>query len=115
MTVYVDSVRIPANVGRYTDRRWCHLLTDDPTHAELHVFAARIGLRREWFQPPKVYAGRPGRWWWGHYDVTEAKRRLAVAAGAVEIDLRQWSELVERFKADLVAALSDTEGSRTDG
>lgn len=103
MTVYVDAVRIRASVGRYKDRSWCHLLTDDPTHAELHDFASRIGLRRSWFQPPKPMGNIPGRWWRGHYDVTEAMRKRAVLAGAVEIDLHQWTELVEQFKAALAA------------
>lgn len=102
MTVYVDNVRIRASVGRYRDRSWCHLLTDDPTHAELHEFAARIGLKRSWFQPPKaLIPGRPAPWWRGHYDVTEAVRKRAILAGAVDINFVQWAEMVERFKADL--------------
>lgn len=57
----------------------------DPT--ELHEFAARIGLRRAWFQPGKDLLDRtrhdpPG----DHYDVTLGKRAAAVAAGAVELD-----------------------------
>lgn len=105
MTVYVDDVRIKASVGRYTDRSWCHLLTDDPTMVELHALAQRIGLRRAWYQPPKMYRlGMPVCWWRGHYDVTEAKRREAVRAGAVEIGMSEWSEMVQRFKQEHDAA-----------
>lgn len=48
--------------------------------AELHEMAARIGLKRAWFQP--------GRW--PHYDLTASKRRLAVVAGAVEMDTKDY-------------------------
>jgi len=100
VTVYVDQVRIPASVGRYQNRVWCHLLTDDPTMAELHAFAARIGLRRSWFQETKTL-GPHGQtaWWRNHYDVTEAIRERALAAGAIEIDFEEWAVLTERFKA----------------
>lgn len=80
MTVYVDDARIPAQVGRLT-ARWSHLTAD--TKNELHAFAAAIGLRRAWFQD------KPRGLW--HYDVTESKRRQAIAAGAVEIPWRDFS------------------------
>jgi hypothetical protein len=44
----------------------------------LHRMADRIGLRREWFQGDKTFA---------HYDLTSPKRKAAIAAGAVEIEL----------------------------
>lgn len=74
MTVYVDDMRMPARVGRI-EGRWSHLMAD--TDDELHVFAARIGLRRSWAQYPGT--------WKSHYDVTDSKRAQAVRAGAVEI------------------------------
>lgn len=56
-----------------------HIKAD--TLTELHTFAARIGLRREWFQD------KPGH---PHYDaITPAKRRRAVAAGARVITPRE--------------------------
>ena len=79
MTLYVDNMRSWAAVdrgsGRVVSARWSHLLADDP--AELAGFAARLGLRPEWIQFP----GTPRE----HYDVVEAVRRRAVAAGAVPI------------------------------
>ncbi len=75
--VYVDDARIPATVGRVVGR-WSHLTAD--TRTELHAFAARIGLRREWFQD------KPNGLW--HYDVTETKRAAAVRAGAGEVSWR---------------------------
>jgi Protein of unknown function (DUF4031) len=74
MTVYVDDMRMPARVGRI-GARWSHLLAD--TDAELHDFAAKIGLQRRWAQYPGT--------WKSHYDVTDSKRREAIAKGAVPI------------------------------
>ncbi|MBV8349862.1 MAG: DUF4031 domain-containing protein [Mycolicibacterium sp.] len=98
MTVYVDDARIPARVGRW-DSSWSHLFAD--TQDELHAFAARLGLRRSWFQDPTVsgkpLAAKPGsraaeNW---HYDVTAAKRRQAIALGAKPITMRQAVELLD--------------------
>jgi hypothetical protein len=74
MTVYVDDMRLPARVGRIHER-WSHLMAD--TDAELHAFAAQIGLQRHWAQDPGT--------WKSHYDVTDAKRSSAIAKGAVPI------------------------------
>jgi len=74
VTVYVDDMRLPARVGQLR-ARWSHLTAD--TKDELHAFAAAIGLRRSWFQD------KPRGLW--HYDVTDSKRRAALAAGAVPI------------------------------
>ena len=54
MTVYVDEVRdwtliAKARGLRYT--HWCHLTAG--TEAELHAFAARLGLRRSWSCQPR--------------------------------------------------------------
>jgi hypothetical protein len=90
MTVYVDNSRRFARVGRVA-ARWSHLTADTP--AELHEFAARIGLRREWFQTCKSPLCTPPcpRW---HYDVTESKRAAALAAGAQEISWRDLGRLI---------------------
>lgn len=80
MAVYVDDARLPATVGRITGR-WSHLFAD--TQAELHEFAAALGLRRAWFQP-----GRPGSGLW-HYDVTDGMRTRAIRAGAQAVTWRE--------------------------
>ena len=108
MTVYVDDSRIPARVGRH-DTRWSHLFAD--TEDELHAFAARLGLRRSWFQDPvkvgKPFKARPGsraaqNW---HYDVTESKRRQAVSMGAVEVSWRDAVAIIDaRYQACIAAA-----------
>lgn len=100
MTVYVDDYRVPARVGRL-NARWSHLTVgpgDDL--AELHEFAARIGLRRSWFQ------NKP--WPRAHYDVTDSKRQEAIRAGAVAITWREGgqmrSEAIARRRAAEAAA-----------
>jgi Protein of unknown function (DUF4031) len=63
-------------------RRWCHLVSDTSL-AELHGFAARLGIPRRAFQGD-------------HYDVPEEHRAGIVAAGAIEVGSR---ELVRRLRA----------------
>lgn len=62
--------------GRWTGGG--HLQAD--TLDELHEFAERIGLRREWFQ------SKPGRPENDHYDLTRAGRDLALELGAIAED-----------------------------
>lgn len=85
MSAYVDQA-----VHRYRGMLMCHLLADTP--AELHAMADRIGVRRCWFQCP------PAASFW-HYDVCKTKRRLAVAAGAIECDRRALAEAMQRIRA----------------
>lgn len=84
--VYVD--KLPARGwGRWNDG--AHMLANDLD--ALHAMADRIGLRREWFQGESTFA---------HYDLTASKRRLAVAAGAIEIGLGEIPEDVLMRCAD---------------
>jgi hypothetical protein len=78
--VYVGPAMWP-----WRGRKWAHL-TADTTEA-LHTFAGRLGLRREWFQ------SKPGQPWFDHYDVSESKRREAIALGALALDFRQEGRL----------------------
>lgn len=71
MTIYVDELH---DFGG--DGVWCHLMTDSDDLEELHGFAQRIGLKREWFQD---HSRHP------HYDLAPSKRALAVKRGAVEV------------------------------
>lgn len=69
MAVYVDDA-----IWHWQGRRWCHLMADD--EAELHGFAARLGLKRPSYQgPPKTAAP--------HYDITAFERDRALRLGAV--------------------------------
>lgn len=101
MTVYVDDAYVPAavaNHGRVHRSRWCHLMAD--TVDELLAFGKTIGLQPAWLQvkPSGV-----------HFDVTEAKRRQAIAAGAVEISVRtkQWSVVVAVARGQYVDLQAD--------
>jgi hypothetical protein len=90
VAVYVDVLR---NWGWRLGAS-CHLITDGPNE-ELHAFAARIGLKRAWFQ-----ASRSGP----HYDLTAKRRAAAVRLGAVELEdepfhaiLRRWREAATKI------------------
>jgi hypothetical protein len=104
MTVYVDDAGIAAAVtdpgsGRTYRSRWSHLTAD--TKDELHEFAARIGLRRKWFQD-KPY----GSW---HYDVTAPKRAQAIKLGAQPISWRDrepWTRPGREGRPDRASGMS---------
>lgn len=69
MTVYVDEA-----IWHWQGRKWCHLMADDI--AELHRFAALLGLHQSSYQgPPKTSAP--------HYDITGLERDRAMRLGAV--------------------------------
>jgi hypothetical protein len=78
---------------RWHGRRWSHLASDHD-FGELHRFAGRLGLRREWFQGD-------------HYDLPEDRWDDAIALGATPVDSR---ELVRRLRA---AGLRRPRRSRT--
>lgn len=91
MSVYVDEIRDWGLIARARGLRhthWCHLTAD--TEEELHAFAARLGLRRSWFQKK---SDRDYRW---HYDIVPSKRAQAVRLGAQEVDRRFIGQLMVR-------------------
>lgn len=86
MSVYVDKPFILQSreaqafrVGQRHGHRWCHMWAD--TLEELHAMAARIGMRRAWFQDKGRFP---------HYDLVPTRRAHALRLGAVEKDLRDW-------------------------
>jgi Protein of unknown function (DUF4031) len=86
MTVYVDELLDYSDLAAARGLRhsnWCHLTAD--TREELHAFAARLGLRRGWFQDDEVL--------W-HYDVTAGKRAQALRLGAAEVTFREIGALI---------------------
>ena len=73
MAVYVDDMA--ARYGRMT---MFHMIAD--SRDELLAMADKIGVQRKWIQKPGTHQE--------HFDVCQAKRAKAVAAGAVEITWR---------------------------
>lgn len=69
MTVYVDDMQAP-----YRGMIMCHMLAD--SDQELREMASKIGVSDIWHQGD-------------HFDICQAKRKLAVKHGAVEITQRQ--------------------------
>lgn len=56
-------------VGKRHNHMWCHMFADKADCEELHEFAAKLGLKRSWFQG-------------NHYDLVPSKRELALKLGA---------------------------------
>lgn len=81
MPVYVDQLRpsIPSSYWRYTES--CHLYVMDDSLGVLHKFAGEIGLRRGWFQNHDIMP---------HYDLTRARRSVAISHGAISVDKYEW-------------------------
>lgn len=84
MAVYVDSEEI-----LWRGKLWCHLVADSLD--ELHAFAAKLGLRRSWFQS----SGYP------HYDVTVPVRARALKLGAVDADRETIVDRCRQLKAEM--------------
>lgn len=78
MAVKVDEFRIwaPTRI-RCFKAGSCHLTADSVE--ELHEFALRLGLRRDWFQPKST----------PHYDLTESRRTKALELGAVFVPAKE--------------------------
>ena len=65
---------------------------------ELHEFAARLGLRKAWFQSKR---GRP---WHDHYDIPGDARRLAVGMGAISLTTREMGTRQAHRRREALAA-----------
>jgi hypothetical protein len=57
----------------------CHMIAD--SEAELHEMAAKIGIKRKWYQGD-------------HYDICKAKRTLAIELGAKVISRMDLGRMV---------------------
>ncbi|MEV7284519.1 DUF4031 domain-containing protein [Streptomyces sp. NPDC093252] len=70
MTIYIDPPTWPGH-----GRLWSHLISD-ASYAELHLFAAGLGV------PPRAFER-------DHYDLPSERYRDAVRAGAREVSSRE--------------------------
>jgi hypothetical protein len=91
MTIYVDELvsygqQAQPGAERYfgNGKQSCHMFCDGDLE-ELHAFAAKIGMRRSWFQ------GHNPRY--PHYDLTPNKRSLAMRKGAVEVSAEEMIQI----------------------
>lgn len=79
MTVYVDEFKLwVPDPPRPFHEGSAHLSADSID--ELHMFASRIGLKREWFQNHRILP---------HYDLTKRKYAKALGAGAQFMSARE--------------------------
>lgn len=81
MSVYIDKLKTP-----YRGMLMSHMLADSVE--ELHEMADRIGLKRSWFQSDRT----------PHYDICQAKKKLALKLGAIEVDRRKVVELIKHYR-----------------
>jgi hypothetical protein len=108
--ILVDGISTHAAPG-LRHKRWSHMVSDTSAQ-ELHAFAAKLGLRREWSQErPKASAH--------HYDITPPKRALALRLGAVEVTgrelvLRNYDGLRRRGLLAMPALADETQNGATD-
>ena len=79
MSVYVDDMK--AQFGRMI---MCHMMAD--TSLELEAMAKKIGVANKW----KQKQAKPEE----HFDICMAKKALALAAGAIQIDSRKMVDLI---------------------
>lgn len=91
MTVYVDDM-YRTSMGRFRRMKMSHMIAD--TEDELHAMADRIGVARRWYQGD-------------HYDVAMVARERAVAAGAVEVSMRQLAAMAFLKRQGLPAGEPD--------
>lgn len=99
MTVYVDELRVWPNARHRCFKSGSAHLTAD-TLDELHAFAARIGMKRAWFQNHTVAP---------HYDLSPSRHALALSLGAVLVPMR---EQIRRARAScLVPTGNETENT----
>ena len=75
----VDELRVWPHARACFRAGSCHLTTDAGLD-ELHAFAERIGMRREWFQDHPIAP---------HYDLTVRRRAHALRLGAIEVSGRE--------------------------
>lgn len=84
--IYVDDMRMMAQVGSLV-ARWSHMFSDH-SMVELDVFAAQIGLRKEWRQDSDGFI---------HYDLTDTRRNAAIRLGAKPISYRELPDYIHRL------------------
>lgn len=83
MNVYVDNTMI-----KFGRMKMCHMVAD--SEEDLHSMADKIGIDRRLFQNGS--GGFP------HYDLCNAKRKLAVKMGAIPVTLHKMGRVLRRLR-----------------
>lgn len=82
--------------GRYVES--CHMFTDDLKDIEpLHQLAAKIGLKKSYFQNKKGFP---------HYDLVSSKRQFAIDNGAMALnaeDKFKWLDIIRAMRKEAFA------------
>jgi hypothetical protein len=78
MSVCVDKLNPCITSKAWPYQRACHLIADSVE--ELIGFAQNIGLKKEWLQDKNT----------PHFDLNEAKRKQAIANGAIALPVREF-------------------------
>lgn len=81
MSVYVDDM-YKTSLGRLGQMKMSHMMADSTE--ELLDMADKLGIDKKWIQYPKTDLE--------HFDISLAKRKLAVKYGAIELTMRQMAE-----------------------
>lgn len=94
--IWVDDLRKAA--GKSTNWKWqesCHMFMLEPCKDSgldpLHEMAARLGLKREWFQ--YCEGSVP------HYDLTASKRKQAFKLGAYSASRKDLLKAIQLWRA----------------
>src|SRR5258705_13789103 len=88
--IYVDDIMQHGVYVGSIKGQSCHMFCDT-TPDELHVFAAKIGLKRSWCSD----ITQPGAGLL-HYDLVPSKRVAAIAHGATVISRDRYIEITSR-------------------
>lgn len=76
----------------------CHMISDTDEE-EMHLFAERLGLRREWVHRD-------------HYDLSPEGREMALALGAEEVSVRVISRIIRARRRGYEAGGQGSPGNR---
>lgn len=80
MSVYIDMSK-----NTYGRMLMSHMIAD--TIEELHSMADKIGVKRKFFQNISHHP---------HYDICQSKKHLAISLGAIEVNKREFIDIIVR-------------------
>jgi len=78
--VYVDDM-YAISLGAFGRMKMSHMMAD--TTDELLAMVDKIGVKRKWLQKPETKLE--------HFDISLAKRKLAIEKGTIPVSMRQLS------------------------